>query len=65
MDHGTEMISNLGPKIWDLMPNNLKERYAIEKKLKKPLNSGNLRIALTLWTVQSFLQNVSLPGKIS
>ena len=48
MYHGTEMISNLGRKIWDLMPNNLKQRYAIEKKLKKSLNSGNLRIALTL-----------------
>ena len=23
--HGTESISNLGPKIWDLVPSNLKE----------------------------------------
>ena len=23
--HGTESISNLGPKIWDLVPNSLKE----------------------------------------
>ena len=29
--HGTESISNLGPKIWDLVPNNLKEIGELDK----------------------------------
>ena len=32
--HGTESISNLGPKIWDLVPNNLKEISELDKFLK-------------------------------
>ena len=29
--HGTESISNLGPKIWDLVPSNLKEISDLDK----------------------------------
>ena len=29
--HGTESVSNLGPKIWDLMPSNLKEISDLDK----------------------------------
>ena len=29
--HGTESISNLGPKIWDLVPRNLKEISELDK----------------------------------
>ena len=31
MYHGTESISNLGPKIWDLVPRNLKEISELDK----------------------------------
>ena len=31
MYHGTESISNLGPKIWDLVPSNLKEISELDK----------------------------------
>ena len=31
MYHGTESISNLGPKIWDLVPSNLKEIIDLDK----------------------------------
>ena len=41
----TESMSNLGPKIWDLVPSNLKEICDLDK-FKKSLNSGNLRIVL-------------------
>ena len=43
--HGTESISNHEPKIWDLVPSNLKEISDLDN-LKKPLNNGNLRIVL-------------------
>ena len=29
--HGTESISNLGPKIWDLVPSNQKEISELDK----------------------------------
>ena len=29
--HGTESISNVGPKIWDLVPSNLKEISELDK----------------------------------
>ena len=29
--HGTESLSNLGPKIWDLVPSNLKEISRLDK----------------------------------
>ena len=31
MHHGTESISNLGPKIWDLVPSNLQEICDLRK----------------------------------
>ena len=31
MYHGTENISILGPKIWDLVPSNLKEMNELDK----------------------------------
>ena len=31
MHHGTESISNLGPKIWDLVSSNLKEIGELDK----------------------------------
>ena len=45
MYHGTEIISNLGPKVWDLVPSNLKEICSLDKFIN-PLNNGNLRIVL-------------------
>ena len=32
--HETDSISNLGPKIWDLVPSNLKEISELDKFLK-------------------------------
>ena len=37
-------ISNLGPKIWDLIPSNLKKISDLDKFIK-----GNLRIVLVDW----------------
>ena len=37
--HGTESISNLGPKIWDLVPSNLKEISELDK-FKKAIKQG-------------------------
>ena len=34
--HGTESISNLGPKKWDLVPSNLREICDLDK-FKKPI----------------------------
>ena len=31
MCHGTEIISNLGPKIWDMVPSNLKVISDLDK----------------------------------
>ena len=44
--HGTESISNLGPKIWHHVLSNLKEINELDKFKKAILNSGNLRIVL-------------------
>ena len=43
--HGTESISNLGQKIWDLVPSNLNKISELDK-FKKLLNDGNLKIVL-------------------
>ena len=43
--YGTESISNLGPRIWDLVPNNLKEMCYFDK-FKKVIKPWNLRINL-------------------
>ena len=57
--HGTESISNLGPKICYLVPSNLIETS--EMNLKKPLNNGNLRIVLV--DCAKFLCKMSVSGK--
>ena len=43
--NGTESISNLRPKIWDLVPSNLKEINELDKS-KKAIKQSNLRIVL-------------------
>ena len=57
--HGTESISNLGQKIWDLLPSNLKEMSQIN--FKKPLNNGNRRMSLQI--VQSVCAKCRFSGK--
>ena len=43
--HGTESVSNLGPKIWGLVPSNLKDLSDLDK-FKKAIKHGKLRIVL-------------------
>ena len=43
--HGTESISNVGPKIWKLLPSVL-DRYVTWMNFKRSLNNGDLRIVL-------------------
>ena len=45
-NHGTESISNLGPKIWDLVPRNLKEISELDKfkKAIKQWKPGGLSL---------------------
>ena len=40
--HGTESISYLGPKIWDMLPEKLK---SIDNLEQKEIKNGNLKIA--------------------
>ena len=58
--HGTESILNLGSKIWDLLPNNLK-KYVTQMNFKKPINDGNLRIFFA--DCQSFCTKCLFSGK--
>ena len=61
--HGTESISNLGPKIWDLVPSNLKEISELDKFKK----------AIKQWKPEDcpcrlckvFVQNVGFLEKIT
>ena len=43
--HGTESISNVGPKIWKLLPSIL-DRYVTWMNFKRSLKNGDLRIVL-------------------
>ena len=43
--HGTESISNVGPKKWKLLPSIL-DRYVTWMNFKRSLNNGDLRIVL-------------------
>ena len=63
MYHGTESTSNHGPKIWDLVPSNLKEISALDKfknaiKQLKPED-------FTCRLCKVFVQNVGFLGKIT
>ena len=61
--HGTEIISNLGPKLWDLVSSNLKQVSEIDKFKK----------AIKQWKPQDcpcrlcnfFVQNVGFLEKIT
>ena len=57
--HRTESVSNLGPKIWDLVPSNLKEISDLDK-FKKILNNGKLRIVLVDCAVSVFWKKITL-----
>ena len=48
--HGTESSSNVGPKIWDLSPRNLKKYSDLGKFKKVILNNRNLWIILVDWS---------------
>ena len=39
--YGTETISFLSPKIWALIPQNIKDSSSLPCFLKKPLENGN------------------------
>ena len=39
--HGSESISYLGPKIWNIVPLELKESTSVAAALKKVLKSGS------------------------
>ena len=61
--HGIESISNLGPKIWDMVPNNLKEISELDKfkkaiKQQKPEHCPS-RLC------KAFVQNVGFLQKIT
>ena len=43
--HGSECLSYLGPKVWDILPNIYKNIDGLEK-LKRTIENGNLRIVL-------------------
>ena len=60
--HGTESISNLGPKIWDLVPSNLKEIGELDKPKKsiKQWKPENFPCRLC----KLFVQNVGFLEKI-
>ena len=60
MHHGIESISNLGQKNIVSGANYLKELRDLDK-LKKPINSGNLRIPLS--SVQSSFAECPFSGK--
>ena len=59
--HGTESISYLGPKVWDILPNIYKTIDG-RHKFKKAIKNGNLRIALVEF-VRSTLQMLVLYKK--
>ena len=41
--HGTESVSYIGPKIWDMVPSNIKDLNVL---LNRQLKTGNLRNVL-------------------
>ena len=59
--HGTESVSSLGPKIWDLVPSNLKEINNLDKfkKAIKQLKTEDCPSRLC----KGFVQNVSFLEK--
>ena len=61
--HGTEIISNLEPKIWDLVPSNLKEISDLDrfKKSIKQWKPDDYPCRLC----KAFVQNVGFLEKIT
>ena len=51
--HSTELLSYLGPKIWDLVPKELKELSSLSA-LKRQLKNGSLKIALVDYVKNTF-----------
>ena len=51
--HGTESLSYLGPKIWDLVLKEPKELSSIST-FKKPIKSGSLKITLVDYVKNTF-----------
>ena len=56
--HGTESLSFLGPKIWELVPEDENSQRVL-KFLKSRLNSGYLRDVLVDYAVFIFKKSVS------
>ena len=54
--HGTESISNLGPKLWDLVPSNLKEICDLDKFKKAIKQWKHENCPCRLYKV--FVQNI-------
>ena len=61
--HGTEIISNLGPKLWDLVSSNLKQVSEIDKFKKAIKQSKPEDCPCRL--CKFFVQNVSFLEKIT
>ena len=61
--HGTESISNLGPKIWDLVPSNLKEISELGKFKKAIKQWKSEDCPCRLYKI--FVQNVGFLEKIT
>ena len=61
--HGTESISNLGPKIWDLVPSNLKEISELGKFKKAIKQWKSEDCPCRLYKI--FVQNVGFVEKIT
>ena len=63
MYHGTESISNLGSKIWDLVPRNLKDISDLDR-FKKAIKQWKLEDC-SCKLCKVFMQNVGFLEKIT
>ena len=64
MHHGTESIPNLGPKIEDHVPNNLKEKLELNK-FKKVINNQWKHEDCPCRLCKIFVQNVGFLEKLN
>ena len=63
MYHGTESVSNLGPKIWDLVPSNPKEISDLDK-FKKAIKQWKTEDC-PYRLCKDFVQNVGFLEKLT
>ena len=66
IDHGSESISFIGPKIWNILPDRLKNVNSIEAKMQ--IKNGSLKIVHVRFTRFMFkmsvlFKSISIEGK--